>query len=250
MPEETKSRPINWGPVITIGAVAGGAALIIWLLTRGESEDKELAREILDDWQVEFDGLKDYVERIYGGGRTPTEGEIGVMSQMLDAMSLKEQSINQLSKSVWQEAEDIIKTAAQDWWLVPVVIFTPIAGWATYKILRGWFNNRRPPGAFPCPIDGQVFSTAEHLRQHMESEHPVRPEGANDAQAVFNQTSSWTQNAIAVESYLSQTYNPWYGYSIPQLRNLSWTITSAWAYSISAIAEMALLRTALMFLLI
>jgi len=249
---ETKPNKMNWTPVATVGAVAGGAALIIWLLTRGESGDQELAREIMEDWELEFDDLQNYTEMIYAGGRTPTVSEIAILSQKLDHMGLKEETVHNLSLSVWRELQDLIKTAAKNWWLVPVVIFTPIAGYGAFKILRGWFNNRRPPGAWPCPIDGQVFATEEHLRQHMESQHPVNPDpdDIDYAQNQFRLTSSWVQNAVAVETYYALTFSPWVQLSISQRRNISWSITSAWVYTIGAAAEMTFLQQALFSLLL
>lgn len=249
MEEETKSK-VNWTPVFVIGAI-GVTALIIGKLLYAESEaDREQAKLILEDWQLEFDELKAYTETIYAGGRTPTDQEIAIMSSMLDQMKIKEETIQQLSKSVFEELRDIIETAAKNWWLVPLVIITPIAGYMTYKLVKGWFNNRRPPPNFPCPKGDAIFSTEAELKHHIQTKHQPNPANAPEAQQDFVQTSSWVQNAVAVESYYAKTYTDWSYWSMPELRNLNWALTSAWVYGIGTAIEIALLRTALMLLLI
>lgn len=248
---EKVTKPINWTPVIIGGTMIGGAALIIWLLTRGEAEDRELAREILEDWQMEFDELKTYTEQIYYGGRQPTEQEVAIISQMLEQMSIKEITIKQLSETVWQEAEDVIKAAISGWWLVPVIIFTPIAGYAAYKAVKGWKDKNQPPPSFPCPKCGASYSTAGALKHHVETEHTPIKQFATEAQAQFVQTSTWVQGAIAVDSALySRTYSQWSRLGLPEISDLTWGLTSAWVYTIGAASEAVLLKTMLMMLLI
>jgi len=248
---EKITKPISWTPVIIGGTVIGGAALIIWLLTRGEVEDRKLAREILDDWQMEFDELKNYTEQIYYGGRQPTEQEVEILSRMLDEMSIKETTIKQLSSTVWQEAVDVIKAAASAWWLVPVVVFTPIAGYAAYKVVKGWKDKKQPPPSFPCPKCGASFGTEGALKYHIETEHSPNKQFANEAQAQFVQTSTWVQGATAVESALySRTYSRWSALGLPEISDLNWGLTSAWVYMIGAASESVLLKAALSLLLI
>jgi hypothetical protein len=249
MKDETEHK-VNWTPVLVVAGI-GVTALIIGKLFFAESEaDREQARLILEDWQLEFYELKNYTETIYAGGRTPTEQEIAIMSSMLDQMKIKEETIQQLSRSVFGELQDVIEAAARNWWLMPVVIITPIAGYMTYKLVKGWFNNRRPPPNFPCPKCDGVFSTEGALKHHIQTDHQPDITNAFAAQQNFAQTSTWVQNAVAVESYYAKTYTNWGNWSLPTLRNLNWALTSAWVYGIGAAAEIALLRTALMLLLI
>lgn len=248
---EKVTKPINWTPVIIGGTVIGGAALIIWLLTRGEAEDRELAREILEDWQQEFDALKTYTEQIYYGGRQPTEQEVAIISQMLEQMSIKETTIKQLSETVWQEAEELIKTVVASWWLVPIITFTPIAGYAAYKAVKGWKDKNQPPPNFPCPKCGANFGTAGALRHHIETEHTTTKEFATEAQAQFVQTSTWVQGATAIDSALyGRTYSQWSRLGLPEISDLNWGLTSAWVYMIGAAGESILLKAALTLLLV
>lgn len=249
MTTEAKDK-INWTPIIVTGAIFGGIFLV-WKLFRAESEaDREQARLILEDWQLEFDELRPYTETIYAGGRTPTEQEIAILSSMLDQMKVKEETIQQLSRSVFGELQDLIETTAKNWWLMPTVIITPIAGYMTYKLVRRWFNNRRPPPNFPCPKCDAVYSTEGSLKHHIETEHTPTVEFALAAQQKFVQTSTWVQNAVAVESYYAKTYTNWSRWGLPEIRNLNWSLTSAWVYGVGTAYELALLRTALLFLLI
>lgn len=248
---EKVTKPINWTPVIVSGVILGGVALIGWVLTRGEAEDRELAKEILEDWQLEFDELKNYTETIYYGGRQPTTQEVAIISRMLENMAIKEITIKQLSETVWQEAADLIKTTAANWWLLPVVVFTPIAGYATYKLVKGWKDKNQPPPNFPCPKCGASFSTAGALKHHIEVEHTPTKQFATEAQAQFVQTSTWVQGAAAVDSVLyGRTYSRWSSLGLPEISDLNWGLTSAWVYMIGAASESILLKTALALLLI
>jgi len=241
---------MNWTPIIAVGAVGGGIFLI-WKLLHAESEaDREQARLIMEDWQLEFDELRPYVETIYAGGRTPTEQEIAVLSSMLDQMKIKEETIQQLSRSVFGELQDLIETAAKNWWLVPAVIITPIAGYMTYKLVRRWFNNRRPPPNFPCPKCGAVYGTEGALKHHIETTHTPTTQFALESQQNFGQLSTWVQEAVAVESYYAKTYTRWDYWSLPKIRNLNWSLTSAYVYGVGTAYELILLRTALLLLLV
>ena len=249
MTEEAKNK-VNWTPIIVTGAAIGGIYLI-WRLLHAESEaDREQARLILEDWQLEFNELRPYVETIYAGGRTPTDQEIAVLSSMLDQMKIKEETIQQLSRSVFGELQDLIETAAKNWWLVPAAIITPIAGYMTYELVRRWFNNRRPPPNFPCPKCGEVFSTEGALKHHIETTHTPTAQFALEAQQNFAQASTWVQEAVAVESYYAGTYSSWHSWSLPKIRDLNWALTSAYIYGIGTAYETILLRTALMLLLV
>lgn len=247
---EEKKKEINWTPIIIAGAAVGGIYFIIRQLMSGDVEDRELAREILKDWQLEFDQLQSYVESIYYGGRIPTDQETAVLSSMLDQMAIKETTILQLSKTVWQEAQDVITTTAKNWWLLPVVVFTPIAGYGAFKLVRRWFNNRRPPPNFPCPKCGSVYGTEGALKAHMDNSHAPTAEFALEAQQKFFQASTWVQGGVAVESYYGRTYTNWSRWSLPDIRDLNWALTSAWVYGIGTAYETILLKTVLMLLLV
>ncbi|MGQ9545909.1 MAG: C2H2-type zinc finger protein [Dehalococcoidia bacterium] len=246
---EEQGEKINWTPIIVIGAAGLGIYLILKLLLGENAANREQARAILEDWQQEFDVLKPYVESIYFDNRIPTEQEIAVLSSMLDQMRTKEITINELSKSVFKELTDILETAAKNWWLVPVVILTPIAGYLTYQLVKGWKNRRQPPPNFPCPKCGAVFATEGALKNHIETAHAPTLQFASEAQQKFAQTSSWVQNAVAVESYYDKTFTNWRTWSLSEIGNLNWGLTSAIVYGIGAAAETAALQTALLLLL-
>jgi hypothetical protein len=256
-PEPKKGKTeINWTPIAVGGLVIGGIVLAWKMLQSLGSEspaNQEQARIILTDWQLEFDEMKTYTETIYAGGRTPTDQEIAVLSSMLDQMKIKELTVHDLSKTVFSELKNLIDTLAADWWLVPVsvasVIILPIAGYMTYKLIKEWKNRRGPPPNFPCPKDGIVFATEGALKNHIETAHTPILAFVAQARQAFDQTSTWVQSAVAVESYYSQTFTIWSALNLPQIRNLSWGLTSAWVYGIGAASESILLRTALMLLL-
>jgi hypothetical protein len=247
---EEKERKVNWTPIIVTVAAGTGIFLILKLFLSENAADREQAKIILDDWQQEFDELKPYTEAIYYGGRTPTEQEIAILSSMLDQMKIKEETIQSLSKSVFTELKDLIETAARNWWLVPVAIITPIAGYMTYKLVKGWKNRRGPPPNFPCPKCGIVFATEGALKNHIETAHTPIAASAIQARQAFDQTSTWVQNAVAIESYYAQTFTNWSAFSLPQIKNLNWGLTSAWVYGIGSATELILLRTALLLLLV
>jgi len=248
--KEKTDRKINWTPVIVVGAVGTGVYLILKLFLSENAADREQARIILEDWQQEFDELKPYVETIYYGGRTPSTQEIAILSSMLDQMKIKEETINQLSKSVFTELKDLIESIARNWWLAPVAIITPVAGYMTYKLVKEWKNRRGPPPSFPCPKCGLLYGTEGALKYHVDNEHTPTSAYAIAAQQAFNQTSSWAQNAVAVEGYYGKTFTNWSAWSLSEIKNLNWALTSAWVYMIGAAADSILLKAALMYLLI
>lgn len=257
MTDKAKEEKINWTPVVIAGAAVGGLFLvwkIIDTLREGSEADRELAREILIDWQQEFDVLKPYMESIYAGGRIPTEQEIAVLSSMLSQMEVKEITIQQLSKSVWKEFEDMAAGVAASLWLVSksvaLLAISGIAPYVTYKIVKGWKNRRQPPPNFPCPKCGALYSTEAALKNHIETAHAPTLQFAFQAQQNFAQTSTWVQNAVAVESYYGKTFTSWATWSLLDIRRLNWALTSAYVYGIGTLTEMTLLRTALVLLLI
>lgn len=252
MSEQQKvTKPINWTPVIVSGVILGGATLIGWVLTRGEAEDRELAREILEDWQLEFDLMKNYTEMIYYGGRQPTELEIAIISQELENMAIKEETVYQLSKTVWQEFRELWETVVSGWWVVPVTGVSLVVTYGAYQAVKGWKNRHQPPPNFPCPKCGTSFSTAGALKYHIETQHTPTKQFAAEAQAQFVQTSTWVQGATAVDSVLyGRTYSRWSSLGLPEISDLNWGLTSAWVYMIGAASESILLKTALTLLLV
>jgi hypothetical protein len=251
--DKEKETKVNWTPIIVGGVVLGGLFLI-WKIMQtitGETPEKqEQARLILQDWQNEFDVLKPMVESMYAGGRIPTEQEIATLNAMTEHMATKEILLRNTSESVFQQFIDAVEELAKNWWLVPLAVFTPIAGYATYKLVKGWKNNRQPPPSFPCPKCGAVYSSEEALKYHIQNEHRPNIANATQARQAFDQTSSWVQHAVAVETYYGQTFTNWSTWSLPQLADLNWGLTSAWVYGVGAASELILLRTALTLLLI
>ena len=246
-----QEKTINWTPVIIGGTVIGGAALIIWLLTRGEAGNQELAREILEDWQMEFDHMKSYTEMIYYGGRQPTEQEIAILSNELENMAIKEQTIYKYSKTVWQEFREIWESLVAGWWLVPVTGVSVVVTYGAIKAIKGWKDRHQPPPSFPCPKCGLSFGTVGALKYHIETQHAPTNQFAAEAQSQFVQTSTWVQGAAAVDSALyGRTYSRWSSLGLPEISDLTWGLTSAWVYMIGAAGESILLKSALTLLLV
>lgn len=240
-----QKEKINWTP-IAIGGAALGGLFLIWKIMQtvegGSEADRELAREILDDWQQEFDLFKPYSESIYYGGRQPTDQELAILSSILDQMSLKEQTIYNLSRTVWNEMRELLDAAASNWWLIPVVGFSWVPPYAGYKIWRRWHDHRNPPPNFPCPrCDAAPFTTEGALKHHVDTTHPVSAKYAIDAQVEFAKTATAVQNAIAVESFYARTYTNWSSWSLGDLEIINWSIISAGVAGIASVYQTSIL---------
>lgn len=239
---ESTKRAVNWTPIIVGGTVvAGGIVLykILQTLEAGSEADRELAREIMADWQLEFDQLQPYMESIYYSGREPTEQELAILSSMLTQMEIKERTIYELSRSVFNEFTDMAAGIAADLWLVSkavaLITLSGIAGYVTYKIVREWKNRRGPPPTYPCPICGAVYGTAQALEYHVGAEHPVTSAYTIQAQVEFGRATSWIQNAVAVEMFYGRTYTNWADFSLADLATLNWNIMSTGVYGVGSL---------------
>lgn len=239
--EQKKEHKVNWTHVIIGGTVLGGGFLLYKILQTiygGSEADRELAREIMIEWQQEFDVMKPYMESIYYGGREPTEQELAILSSMLSAMEAKEATLPQLSKSIWKEFEELAAEIAASLWLtskaVALLTISGISSYVTYKIVREWKNRRNPPPNFPCQICGAVYSSAEALKTHVEHTHPVTLDYAIQAQTEFIKATTWIQNAVAVEHFYSKTYTNWKYFTLPDFRELNWNIISTGVYGIGS----------------
>lgn len=239
---EKAKDTINWTPVVVGGTViAGGIILykILQTIAGGSEADRELAREIMVDWQQEFDQLQPYMESIYYGGRVPTEQELAIVSAMLSQMEIKERTIYELSKSVFTEFQDMAAGVAASLWLVSksvaLLVLTGAGLFVTYKIWKEWKNRRRPPPNYPCPICGAVYSTAEALKHHVGAQHPVTLAYAIQAQVEFGKATTWVQNAVAVEYFYSKTYTNWSRFSLSDLSTLNWNVIATGVYGIGSL---------------
>jgi hypothetical protein len=248
MTEEAKQtkREINWTPIIVVGAAIGGIYLIARLFQSGEESDKELAREILADWQLEFDELKSYTDNIYAGGRTPTEAETAAVSSMIDQMKLKELTIYELSKSVWLELRDLANGIAQS---LGIIIGEVIAGYVAIRVIKRWIDKNRPPPNFPCPKCGIVYATEGALKYHITNTHIPTLAHATEAQQAFSQTSSWVQSLIADEGLQTETFIDWRTLSKVAIVILVAAIIAIVTAGLAAPAEAALLQPAAALLL-
>lgn len=249
MTEKEKEKEIPWKPIIIGGLVLGGIYLISKLIaqwTGGTPEERyEKAMVIYEDYKVELEEMKDWVEQTNAGGRTPTDSETKVLDAMMDAMKLKEILIKTLSESVFSQLTDFIKTVAQNWWLVPLVIISPIAGYMTFKLVKGWFDHRKPPpsGGFTCPVCNEILSTASGLKSHIKNTHTPTTAHLTQAQAESQKLGSWTYGAIAVDTALySQFARSWRTLSLSSLSDIA--VSSANLYGLGAAGayEMTLLR--------
>jgi hypothetical protein len=250
-PKEAKKVP--WTPIIIAGAVIGVGAFIVWLVNKwvGTPNLKQ-AMVIYEDYKAELADMEAWVERTNAGGRTPTDEETKVLDAMMSAMKLKEIEIKNLSESTFGQLTDFIKTAAQSWWLVPVVILTPIAGYMTFKLVKGWFDHRKPPpsGGFTCPVCGLGFSTTSNLKEHMKSHMPTTA-NLPQAQAEFQELGAWTHGAIAVDSELySRIDTGWAGLSLPELGDIAYGAASLYGFGAAGTAELSLLQMLPLLLLV
>lgn len=248
-----KEKKIDWGPIVFAGVALGGIYAIIRALkgwTPWDGKKYEEAMIILEDYRVELEELQPYVESIYAGDRVPTEQEEAILSSMVRQMELKEATVYNLSRTVWNQLSDIIKDAAKVWWTVPLVVFTPIAGYGTYKMIKGWFKNRRPPPGFTCPSCGVIFDTETGLKEHVRTEHRIATANIGAAQELFNQSSAWVQGAVAAEGAYGKINRDWRGFSLTEIGDVAWGITSAYGYSLTSIAGMSLLSRMSILLLV
>lgn len=212
---EKESKPINWTPVIATGAAVGGIALILYLINRGEAEDRELAKRILDDWELEWEEVQPYVEGMYAGGRTPTDAETNIISSMLEQMKFKEYTIYELSKSTWSELGALAGDIAAGW---GIVIGSTVAGYAAIKLVKNWTNKHKPPPNYPCPACDFVGATKGALAYHIKTIHQISKANAAQAQQVFLQSNLWAQSTVAVESGLyDKVYLEWPKLSTTQI---------------------------------
>jgi len=246
--KEEKQKEIPWKPIIIGGLVLGGIYLISKIIeawTGGTPEERyKKAMEIYEDYKTELADLKNYVEQINAGGRTPTDSETKVLDAMMSAMQLKEIEIKNLSEPVFGQLTDFIKTAMESWWLILEAIFAPIAGYMTFKLVKGWFDHRKPPpsGGFTCPVCGLVFSTTSNLKEHMKSHTPTTANLAQ-AQAEFQKLGVWTHGAIAVDSALYSRINrSWRELSLSELGDIAYGSASLYGFGAAGAYEMTLLR--------
>ncbi len=246
--EERKKRDINWTPVVIGGAALGGLYLvwrIMETIQHGSEADRKLAREIMADWQDEFEHMKEYSELIYWEGRVPEEHETAILSAMLGNMQIKEETVYELSKSVWKEMGELIETTAENWWLAPAIGLAWVPGYAAYKVVKRWKDRRQPPPNFPCARCDFVGGTEGALRHHFDTTHIdyVSLAGATEAQVEFYKLDTWVQASIAVESHYGRTYTNWASYTVGELQTLTWGIMNTYAYGIAALAQLSTLWT-------
>jgi len=243
MTEEPR-RDINWTPIVIAGAATGGLYLI-WRIMRtigeGTEADRELAREIMAEWYVQFEDMKDYTEMIYHDGRIPTDEEMDILSAKHENMAIKELTIYNLSKTVWEELRELLETVAENWWLAPVIGVSWVPAWAAYKLGKKWKDKNQPPPNFPCPRCDHIAGTEGSLKHHFESDHPVDQIAAAQAQVDFYKLSSWVQGAVAIESVYGSVHNNWGTMSMPTLRSITWGLANTWVYNIASLAQASIL---------
>lgn len=241
-----KEGNIPWKPIIIIGSVVSGIALVMWLVEKWliapSEENKKRAMVIYNDYMTELSELEAYVEQINAGGRTPTDSETKVLDAMMSAMSLKEIEIKTLSESTFEQLADLIKTCG---WAALVLIFAPIAGYMTFRLVKAWLDNKKPPpsGGFTCPNCSETFSTQSALKRHMEEEHPPTTVNVAQAQAEFQKLGAWSYGAVAVESGLYDRINrSWRTLSLSELGDIAWGAASAYTLGAAGATELSLLR--------
>lgn len=250
MSPDTQEK-INWTPVVITGLVVAGVFggyLVIKSVTAGGAERRELAERILVDYQAEEIELRDWVEQIFAGGRTPTDEEMAVFDSMTEQMVLKEKTIYELSRTTFSALHEVLSEAASKWWLVPVgvasITLIPIAGYMVFKYVREWFN-RRPPGppTFECPVCHEMFYTKEALKKHKDIKHYVTKANLAQAQELFIEASVWVRGAVAAESGMyAKVERDWWELSLGELDNLAWAATTGACYGIAGVAGMTILR--------
>lgn len=241
---EEKERKIPWTPII-VGGLALGGIYLLYKLFGGYENRFEKAMEIYEDYKLELAELQDYAERINAGGRIPTDAETKVLDAMMGAMKLKEIQIKHLSESVFDQLTNFIETAAKNWWLVPLVIIAPIAGYMTFKLVKGWFDHRKPPpsGGFTCPVCDQVFSAASSLKQHMKTEHTPTTLNLSQAQAEFQKLGAWAHGAVAVDTALySRIDRSWRTLDLSALGDIAVGAANLYGLGAAGAYELSILR--------
>ena len=239
-----RKRDIDWTPIAIAGAATGGIYLV-WKIMQtvgeGSAADRELAREIMAEWYVQFEHMQDYTEMIYYMGKTPTDQELAILSAQLENMGIKELTVYNLSTSVWQEMKELFEAVAEHWWLFPAVGLGWVPGYATYKLVKKWKDKNRPPPNFPCPRCDHVAGTEGALKNHFENTHEVIAAGALEAQVDFHKLSNWVQGAVAIESVYGSVYNNWGTMSMPALRSVTWGLVNTWVYNVASLAQASIL---------
>jgi len=240
--ESEVASKVNWTPIVLVVGGSIGVYAIIKALKSGEEERRKEAERILEDWRMEWETLNPYVESIFYGGREPTDSEMAIMDSMMKQMELKEITIQRLSTSTFQELGDIARTLAKNWWLVPVVVLTPIAGYVAFKLVKGWFQNRPPrPPTFKCPVCGEIFSSEFRLREHTEQYHPPTKANIATAQSIYRGTGTWVQGLVATDSIYSRAYGSWSSFSLGEIAEVAWASTLGSVYGMAGAAGLGTL---------
>ena len=239
-------KDFNWTPLVIAGAATGGLYLI-WrimrTMTEGSEADRKLAEEIMADWYVEWEGLRDYSEQIYYMDRIPSDHELAIMSALTNQMASKERMMEDLSTPTLIQWRQLVEAIGQEWWKVPATLASFIAGYGAIELIKGWKNRRGPPPNFPCPHGDYTGGTAGDLKNHFETTHEVIAAGALEAQVDFHKLSTWVQGSVAVESVYGRVYDNWGTIGLSDLRSITWGIVSTYVYGIATLTQMSILWT-------
>ena len=220
--------------------IGGGVLLIGGYLFYSSWQRAQAAAVYRESWKIEAEAINVYLEQITAGGREPTAAEWDRYERMLDDMALKERVIEELSRNELTTLAFLAEGLAKRWYLVPLAVIFPVAGYIGIQLFRDWFRQRCVRCKTPtCEKDGLTFSTEADLAAHIAAEHQATEVAADivAAQAQFNRTPYWVRETIAAESELYyKAHQDW--------RELSYAEIMAVSYSIMVIITIGALAAA------
>lgn len=237
--KETKTRDgMSTGKVLATGGlvvIGGITAYGIYKIFEWQHEQEVIKYELIREYIREAEGLKEFLAGcIERGAITDTEREwIKAAQAEMDDKQINIESYN----SNWLvDLVDELGEWGKKWgmyliWPTVALAGVSIIGYVIWKLLKKYPLSKQvrppetgpgpmppppdtPPPPFVCPIEGcmATFATQSALATHIQQYHPISTNltALRNAQAVFNSTSVFAQDLVAIESGLyGRAYFDW-----------------------------------------
>ena len=195
MPQENDGKSLLWLAGIGVGGFLAYKVIDSLFLAPGRKE----MQKIIDEKWVNADA---YLDQMTTDGREPTETEMAIYNAMVRDMIDEEAMLPQpIIVELAHAAEELMK----QWYLIPIAIVTPIAGYISLKLFQDWYKNKcrrcQPPH---CPKCGRYFATVEQVQQHIINDHQPTTNlyDIREAQRVFNLNPVFVTGTVSVSSGL------------------------------------------------
>jgi len=180
--------------------------------------------------KAKWENLNIYLLQITADGREPTTEEWAQYEAMWQDGVVEEHELVEASQPAFLQLVDSAERLAKQWYLVPIVVFTPIAGYITVQLFRDWYRYRCRRCTRPrCTKDGEEFATKEELADHIAREHTVTLDATMlaAAQVEFTKIPYWTRATVAAESGLyNRAYHDWRTLSQEEIYLICWAMMS------------------------